>query len=96
MSESLLALVVGTVLAVGALAYVLAPLFFARDAERKPDPGEKIPVGEPALATDDDIEARVRAYRQARPECPRCGLRPEPDALYCSTCGEPLGDVAAE
>ena len=20
-------------------------------------------------------------------ECPTCGLRPEPDAIYCSTCG---------
>ncbi len=36
---------------------------------------------------EDPIEARVRAYRATRRECPTCGLRPEPDAIYCSTCG---------
>ena len=35
----------------------------------------------------DPIEARVRAYRLTHRACPACGVRPEPDALYCSTCG---------
>ncbi|MEX2179084.1 MAG: zinc ribbon domain-containing protein [Gemmatimonadaceae bacterium] len=75
MSDGVLALVAGTTLAVAALAFVLYPLFFT--------------VREPARSAppEDAIEARVRAYREARPTCARCGLRPEPDAEYCSTCG---------
>jgi hypothetical protein len=49
----------------------------------------------------DDIEAmiaqRVRAFRSASAtglpgalSCPSCGPRPEPDAVYCSTCGNKL------
>jgi ribosomal protein L40E len=46
----------------------------------------------------DDVEAmiagRVRSLRSARastsspaPACPDCGPRPEPDAVFCSSCG---------
>jgi hypothetical protein len=49
----------------------------------------------------DDVEAliahRVRALRSAAatappgaPVCPTCGPRPEPDAVFCSTCGGSL------
>jgi hypothetical protein len=49
----------------------------------------------------DDVEAliarRVRTLRSAAatappgaPICPACGPRPEPDAVYCSTCGSGL------
>lgn len=24
--------------------------------------------------------------------CAECGARPEPDAVFCSSCGRPLGD----
>jgi len=140
MTDEAIALVLGTLLAVGALAYVLYPLFFdtaeravprpvaseetesairalreiefdratgklsdadyqalrsryagqalaemraaAGDAERSEAPP---PSG--ANQSLDDIEARVKAYRQARKECTTCGLRPEPDAIYCSSCG---------
>jgi hypothetical protein len=41
----------------------------------------------------DPIEARVRAYRMTHRDCPTCGLRPEPDAIYCSTCGGYLDAV---
>ncbi|HEY8174257.1 MAG TPA: zinc ribbon domain-containing protein [Gemmatimonadaceae bacterium] len=44
----------------------------------------------------DPIEARVRAYRMTHRECPTCGLRPEPDAIYCSTCGGYLDRVCPE
>ena len=143
MSGDAIALALGTALAVGALAYVLYPLFFAPD-EARPDtvvshatedsaivalreiefdratgklsdadyqalrasyapralqelragdgvapPDGAAPPDAPAM----DIEARVRAYRAARRECDRCGLRPEPDAVYCSTCGGYLGGV---
>lgn len=37
---------------------------------------------------DDPAEAAVRAYREAHPTCTKCGIRPEPDAIYCSNCGE--------
>ena len=123
------ALVVGSVLAVGALAFVLYPLFFDRPASARPRVARPTEQGESAIValreiefdratgklsdTDynelksaystralaelrassgttedvDPVEARVRAYRQARKECTKCGLRPEPDAIYCSTCG---------
>jgi predicted nucleic acid-binding Zn ribbon protein len=38
------------------------------------------------------VEARVRALRGAGPlACPRCGPRPETDAIFCSNCGDRLG-----
>jgi hypothetical protein len=140
MTGELVALALGTVLAIGALAFVLHPLFFdvpARQQEvsapRLDGEGSAIralreiefdratgklsdpdyqslreryaeqalqemraegtaPAAVPAAAaSDDDVEARVRAYRAARRDCARCGLRPEPDAVYCSTCGDYLG-----
>jgi hypothetical protein len=129
--NEIVALLVGTTLAVGALAFVLYPLFF-RVADRSvrrasnvahaddsaivalreiefdratgklsdPDYAElRKTYGDLALremrsTTDtaaakalDPIEARVRAYRLSHRECPTCGLRPERDAIYCSTCG---------
>lgn len=131
MSGSVIALVAGTVLAVGALAFVLYPLFFGvtERAEPRVEPaampddsairalreiefdratgklsdadyaelrrtyGEQAiaemrgATSDAAAAEADPIEARVRAYRAARKECTSCGLRPEPDAIYCSTCG---------
>jgi hypothetical protein len=87
MSDEVIALALGTVLAVGALAYVLYPLFFDTDAR----PAPRIAGPRETL----DLEEQVRAYRAARPECSRCGLRPEPDAIYCSTCGARLAPPAA-
>jgi hypothetical protein len=59
------------------------------------------------VASDDVeamIAARVRALRsalaatssdippsQVTPRCEFCGPRPEPDAVFCSTCGKELG-----
>lgn len=85
MSQEAAALALGTVLAVGALAYVLHPLFFDTGAPVT-HPGGRNAPGEDVL----DVEERVRAYRATRLECPRCGLRPEPDAIFCSTCGDIL------
>ena len=39
------------------------------------------------VAVDDPVEAAVRAYREQHPTCAKCGIRPEPDATYCSNCG---------
>ena len=47
----------------------------------------------PPVPTDatSRAEALVRQWREApRPVCPRCGIRPEPDARFCSNCGASL------
>jgi hypothetical protein len=137
-------LLIGTVLALGALAFVLLPIFddappavdAARgrgQAPRPPAAGGAIDAlreiefdretgklsdddyaalkatyteealaamraesataarGAPlAQAPDTDIdpaEAVIRKYRRPSPSCATCGPRPEPDAVYCSTCG---------
>jgi hypothetical protein len=127
-------LVIGTLLAVAALAYVLFPLLFGTSAPRQvraaiPSAGARVPEHEavaalreiefdrvtgklsdadyaelktrytgqalaamrlsatdPALA-DDAAEAAILAYRARLKSCARCGPRPEPDAVYCSSCG---------
>lgn len=127
----MLALLLGTLLAVGALAFVLHPLFFPVEERRRrvgaPSNQDsaitalreiefdratgklsdsyyaelRAKYGERALheirattaaaptmpSSVDSIEARVQAYRRSHRECATCGLRPEPDAIYCSTCG---------
>jgi len=40
-----------------------------------------------APVVDDEIEALIVAYRREYPACSSCGPRPEPDAIFCSTCG---------
>ena len=61
---------------------------------------------EEGAAGTDDVEAliahRVRALRSAAasappgaPACATCGPRPEPDAVFCSTCGTALSAAAA-
>jgi hypothetical protein len=124
----IVALVLGTLLSIGALAFVLSPLVFGvRAASRRATmpnvaadglaiaalreiefdratgklsdadyatlrdryTGEALAemrATAPA-AVDDPAEAAVRAYRAAHPTCARCGIRPEPDAIYCSNCG---------
>ncbi|MDB4884539.1 MAG: hypothetical protein JWL95_3305 [Gemmatimonadetes bacterium] len=131
----MLALTVGTLLAVGVLAYVLYPLLFGmsvpmprrdgiaagvtqrsgehdavvalREIEFDRETGKlsdtdyaelKTRYTERALAAmrattadsvhvDDVVEAAVLAYRARLKSCARCGPRPEPDAVYCSSCG---------
>ncbi len=53
-------------------------------------------VGADTPAPADDIEARVREYRLTHRECSTCGVRPEADAVYCSTCGSYLDKVCGE
>jgi hypothetical protein len=143
MSAALVALVVGTLLAVGALAFVLYPLFFGvQNPSASPHPGARdaaasleqdvavaalreiefdratgklsdadyvqlkerymgdalavlrrsaaAPSDAPSAPLDDEIELAVRTYRLHHPDCVTCGPRPEPDAIYCSTCGRYL------
>jgi hypothetical protein len=130
-SSDVAALIAGTVLAVGALAFVLYPLFFAvrprgararrpADARAADDSAivalreiefdkatgklsdsdyaelkrmyseralRELRRAEPAVDQTDPIEARIRVFRQTHRECVSCGVRPEPDAIYCSKCG---------
>jgi len=39
---------------------------------------------------EDAAERAVQAARTQRRTCPDCGVRPEPGAVYCSTCGRSL------
>jgi hypothetical protein len=99
------ALVVGTVLALVALAYVLWPIISA--AEKRPTSAPKtVPPGAPVreppsvppptygppsdTLADDALEAEIRRARAKVRVCPVCGPRPEPGARYCSRCGRPL------
>ena len=139
--SDLLALVAGTVLAVGALGFVLYPLFFPvgqRVARSTGEPAvtrdasaiqalreiefdratgklsdadyaalkaaytadalaamraESAAVAQGTAAAPPDIdpaEAAILKYRHRARTCVTCGPRPEPDALYCSTCGRYL------
>jgi hypothetical protein len=136
----IVALIVGTLLAVGALAFVLYPLFFGVQSSPRPRVAPEAETGEhdaigalreiefdratgklsdvdyaelkarytrDAVAAmrqetprdagaDDEIEAAVRAFRASMAECRDCGLRPEPDAVYCSNCGRYLRDRCAD
>jgi len=136
----MIALVLGTVLALAALAFVLVPLFVA---PRKPDLAAPRPLtleapvdaiaalrevefdretgklsdsdyatlkaeytrdalaalrardAAPSGVSDAEVEAMILAYRVPRRACVTCGPRPEPDALYCSTCGRFLAGECA-
>jgi hypothetical protein len=77
-------LLIGTVLAIGALAFVLYPLFGPADD------AEAVPRAPAAPVGGDAVEAALEAFRAGRPACPACGVRPEADAVYCSNCGRRL------
>jgi hypothetical protein len=44
---------------------------------------------------DDIVEAEIRRARSVALACLTCGPRPEPDAVYCSTCGRYLAGRCA-
>ena len=139
MSGDVVALIAGTLLAVGALAFVLYPLFFAtRPRAARPAASTQTRAADDsaivalreiefdkatgklsdsdylelkraysaqaltelrqsgAAQTSDPIEARVRAFRSVHRECATCGVRPEPDAIYCSSCGAFLDRACPE
>jgi hypothetical protein len=43
----------------------------------------------------DAVEAVILQYRRRQSGCAVCGARPEPDAIYCSTCGRYLAATCA-
>jgi rRNA maturation endonuclease Nob1 len=139
----MLALALGTLLAVAALAFVLHPLLFDVRASasrapsrvsRAPQAGDEDSVAalceiEFARATgklsdtdyaelkarytaraleamraagagvtgaaEDVVEQAVLAFRARLRSCARCGPRPEPDAVFCSSCGAYLDEKCA-
>ena len=55
-----------------------------------PAAADKVAVVIPDNATA-RAEALVMRWREApRPTCPACGVRPEPEARFCSNCGAAL------
>lgn len=99
----MVALVVGTLLALAALAYVLWPIITAaegrpsapsRGGPRSEPRADSTPEPETAVAAErameDVAEAEIRRARGRLKVCPACGPRPEPAARYCSRCGRPL------
>jgi ribosomal protein L40E len=104
-------LVVGTLLAIGALCFVLWPLLVAytpRAASASPVSGPDYAVEAlrelefdraTGKISDSDYGTLKASYtRKAltvmragdRIVCERCGPRPEPDAVFCSSCGASL------
>jgi cytochrome c-type biogenesis protein CcmI len=62
----------------------------AAAADAEPTDSAAAPVAEPTDATA-RAEALVRRWSTVpRPSCPDCGVRPEPEARYCSNCGASL------
>ncbi len=61
------------------------PPFPARSAQPSATAASAVPT-----ALDDLAEQLVRQYREKQSTCPTCGVRPEPDARYCSNCGRVL------
>jgi hypothetical protein len=44
---------------------------------------------------DDEVEAVILKYRARPSTCEACGPRPEPDAVYCSSCGRYLAGMCS-
>jgi hypothetical protein len=75
-------LVIGAVVSLVTLAWVLAPLIERRVANVAP-------------ATDAVPTRTMPEYGALPVVCARCGVRPERDAIYCSTCGAPVNPPRA-
>lgn len=92
----MLALIVGTLLALAALTYVLWPLIAADGRSARPvrpaqSPSDAVKTPHAAApGADDPVEAEIRRARAQLRVCPNCGPRPEPGARYCSSCGAAL------
>lgn len=42
------------------------------------------------FSTEDLVEAAIRRAKTSQKDCANCGSHPEPDAVYCSSCGHYL------
>ena len=82
--------------------YTTAAVQAMRAEDRVADSAASSAAGGTPDAVEAIINAKVRALRSAQPVaggvgCPACGPRPEPDAEFCSNCGNrlPTGTVCA-
>ncbi len=48
---------------------------------------EAVPSPKRVVVSDDEVEAAITRARGLQMLCRECGPRPEPDAVYCSSCG---------
>ena len=100
----MVALTVGTLLALAALVYVLWPIITAAEGRAaisapdgrhhaaEGDSGREAETSHSATerAVEDAAEEAIRRARAQLKVCPVCGPRPEPLARYCSRCGRAL------
>jgi hypothetical protein len=73
--------------------YELLRAAYTRDALtelRAADNAAAVQLAEHGPVTDDIVEAAIRRAREATKACVVCGPRPEPDAVFCSSCGRYL------
>jgi hypothetical protein len=75
--------IVGALAVVGMFAFVAWPLLVR-------SPGTHAESAAISPESDAEVEAMISDYRRVHPECPSCGLRPEPGATFCSECGRAL------
>jgi len=68
----------------------------ALPAESAEDATRATASTEPVDTTLDPVEAAIQRARDAQRSCNVCGPRPEPDAVYCSSCGLYLAGACRE
>ena len=56
-------------------------------AHEAPGSNEAAPPSKRVVVSDDEVEAAITRARGRQMLCRECGPRPEPDAVYCSSCG---------
>ena len=56
-------------------------------AHEAPGSNEAAPPSNRVVVSDDEVEAAITRARGLQMLCRECGPRPEPDAVYCSSCG---------
>jgi hypothetical protein len=72
-------------------AEALATMRAAENVRLATEPNS--PAGTPSVTTESAdalAEEMILRYRRATTSCATCGPRPEPDAVYCSSCGRYL------
>ena len=60
------------------------------DAHEALRSNEAAPAPKRVVVSDDEVEAAINRARLLQMSCSECGPRPEPDAVYCSSCGAQL------
>lgn len=48
-----------------------------------------------SATTEDLVEAAIRRAKTSQKDCSRCGTHPEPDSIYCTSCGHYLPETCS-